>query len=48
MATEQQGNTIQWGNIVFCLDNPAFRKGFQDGRRYYFENYYGTVLYPII
>lgn len=36
MATELQVNTVQWGSIVFSLDNEAFRKGFESGRRYYF------------
>ncbi len=36
MATELQANTVQWGSIVFSLDNEAFRKGFESGRRYYF------------
>jgi len=36
MATELPTNKIQWGSIVFSLDNEAFRKGFESGRRYYF------------
>ena len=36
MATKLQANTVQWGSIVFSLDNEAFRKGFESGRRYYF------------
>ena len=36
MATELQANTVQWGSIEFSLDNEAFRKGFECGRRYYF------------
>ncbi len=38
MATELQANSVQWGNIVFCLDNEAFYRGFEDGRRYYFDD----------
>jgi hypothetical protein len=36
MATELQANTVQWGSILFSLDNEAFRKGFESGRHYYF------------
>ncbi|HZS75629.1 MAG TPA: hypothetical protein VFA41_03380 [Ktedonobacteraceae bacterium] len=36
MATELPTNKIQWGSIIFSLDNDAFRKGFESGRRYYF------------
>lgn len=36
MATELQAGTVQWGSIVFSLDNEAFRKGFESGRHYYF------------
>ena len=38
MAAELQANTVQWGSIVFSLDNEAFREGFENGRRYYFED----------
>ena len=36
MATELQASIVQWGSIVSSLDNEAFRKGFESGRRYYF------------
>src|SRR5947209_7626956 len=36
MATELQANTVQCGSIVCSLDNEAFCKGFESGRRYYF------------
>ena len=36
MAAELQMNTVQWGSIVFSLDNEAFRKGFKSGRLYCF------------
>jgi len=36
MAT--QANSVQWGCIVFRLDNEAFRQGFESGRWYYFED----------
>ncbi len=38
MATKLQANTVQWGSIVFSLDNEAFRNGFESGRRYYFAD----------
>jgi hypothetical protein len=38
MAAELQANTVQWDSIVFSLDNEAFRKGFVNGCRYYFED----------
>jgi hypothetical protein len=41
MATELQANIVQWGNIVFSLDNEAFRKGFESGRKYYFVDVSG-------
>jgi len=33
-TTKLQANTVQWGSIVFSLDNEAFRKDFESGRRY--------------
>lgn len=41
MTTELQANIVQWGNIVFSLDNEAFRKGFESGRKYYFVDVSG-------
>ncbi len=41
MATELQANIVQWGNIVFSLDNEGFRKGFESGRKYYFVDVSG-------
>ena len=41
MATELQANIVQWGSIVFSLDNEAFRKGFESGRKYYFVDVSG-------
>ena len=38
IAAKLQANTVQWGSIVFSLDNEAFRKGSESGRRYYFVN----------
>jgi len=35
-TTKLQANTVQWGSMVFSLDNEAFRKDFESGRRYYF------------
>ena len=36
MVTKLQANTVQWGSLVFSLDNEAFRKGFESRRHYYF------------
>ncbi len=38
MATEQLADTVQWGNIVFSLENEVFREGFESGYCYYFED----------
>lgn len=32
---------VRWGTITLILDNEAFRKGFLDARRWYFEDIYG-------
>ena len=36
MAIEvNQATVVQWGNVVFHLDNVAFCRGFLHGRKYY-------------
>jgi len=36
MAIEiKQATVVQWGSVVFHLDNAAFSKGFLHGREYY-------------
>lgn len=42
MVAELQVKAIQWGKVVFCLDNEVFRKGFEEGRKYYFDDINGT------